>query len=304
MQELIVYAGQLDCYGKCNEVIGHFTGVQITSSQAHRVTDTYGEEVGKTLNEHPSLTPPQKDEVVYVQADGSFLLARKDGWKEVKPGRIFKGSDCIDACEKPCWISNSQYVAHLGGHKKFTEQMEHFIDSYDHTAGKIVFITDGAPWLMNWIEDAYPLSKSVLDFYHACEYLHHFSGVHFKDKTDEKKWVEAQKELLLNSQAKQVIENVQGLGSSKKEAGRLIEYYKGNIDRMDYKAYKKIGCGIIGSGAIESAHRQVIQKRMKQSGQRWSKKGAQHMLNLRVISCNNQWEKIVALTKTEFKRTA
>ncbi|MEO8764779.1 MAG: hypothetical protein ABI416_10850 [Ginsengibacter sp.] len=37
-------------------------------------------------------------------------------------------------------------------------------------------------------------------------------------------------------------------------------------------------CGIIGSGAIESAHRTVIQKRMKLSGQRWSKCGAQNIL--------------------------
>ena len=26
------------------------------------------------------------------------------------------------------------------------------------------------------------------------------------------------------------------------------------------------------------------------------------MLNLRVTKCNNQWDKIVALTKTEFKK--
>lgn len=50
--------------------------------------------------------------------------------------------------------------------------------------------------------------------------------------------------------------------------------------------YRKIGSGIFGSGAIELAHRKVIQKRMKQSGQRWGKAGAQNMLNLRVTKCN------------------
>ena len=97
---------------------------------------------------------------------------------------------------------------------------------------------------------------------------------------------------------------VRNIHSSKKEARKLREYYLANIDRMDYKAYQQMGCAIIGSGAIESAHRKVIQKRMKQSGQRWSKNGAQHMLNLRVIKCNNQWDKIVALTKIEFKNAA
>jgi hypothetical protein len=41
---------------------------------------------------------------------------------------------------------------------------------------------------------------------------------------------------------------------------------------MDYKHNQTIGCGIIGSGAIESAHRTVVQKQMKLSGQYWSKK--------------------------------
>lgn len=62
---------------------------------------------------------------------------------------------------------------------------------------------------------------------------------------------------------------------------------------MDYARYRKIGCGIIGSGAIESAHRTIIQKRLKQSGQRWSFKGAQNVLNLRVIKGSGQWNKVI-----------
>lgn len=304
MQELMVYAGQMDCYENCNEVMDKFLDIEVSSSQVHRVTDTYGEEAGKTVNEHTALTPLKKEEILYIEADGSLLLTREDSWKEVKLGRIFKASDCIHAEGKPGWISHSQYVAHLGGHKKFTAQMEHLIDSYCHAQSKLIFITDGAPWLKNWIEDAYPGSHSILDYYHACEYLHAFSREHFKDKATEQQWITWQKELLLESRAEEVIKNVKALGYKKKEAKKLIEYYQANLDRMDYKQYQQLGCAIIGSGAIESAHRKVIQKRMKQSGQRWSKQGAQNMLNLRVVKCNQQWEKIVALTKREFKKAA
>jgi hypothetical protein len=68
----------------------------------------------------------------------------------------------------------------------------------------------------------------------------------------------------------------------------IINDYTNNIERMDYKTYKNIRVGLIDAGAIESAHRTVVQKRMKQSGQRWSNKGAQNMLNLRVLSMNEQ----------------
>jgi hypothetical protein len=304
MQELMVYAGTVECYGSCHEVIDKFLAVEVSSSQVHRVTDCYGEQAGKTLNEHTTLTPLKKEELLYVQADGSMLLTREAGWKEVKLGRIFKASDCLHPDGKQGWISNSQYVAYLGGHKKFLQQMEHLVDSYTHLGSKVVFITDGAPWLRNWIEDAYPASHSILDYYHACQYLHLFSSEHFRDKEEEKHWVEAQKALLLQSQAAEVIENVRALHPKTKAAGKLIDYYTANKDRMDYKHYQTLGCGIIGSGAIESAHRKVVQKRMKQAGQRWSSPGAQHLLNLRVVKCNQQWEKIVALCKDEFRKAA
>jgi hypothetical protein len=58
-----------------------------------------------------------------------------------------------------------------------------------------------------------------------------------------------------------------------------------------------MGCGIIGSGAIESAHRTVIQKRMKLSGQRWSRQGAKNMLRLRVLAMNKQWAKVIDILK-------
>jgi hypothetical protein len=67
---------------------------------------------------------------------------------------------------------------------------------------------------------------------------------------------------------------------------------------MRYKQYRKTGCGIIGSGAIEAAHRTVIQKRMKLAGQRWSITGAKNMLRLRVISMNKQWGKVIDFLKT------
>src|SRR5690606_12444578 len=111
------------------------------------------------------------------------------------------------------------------------------------------------------------------------------------------KWVSKQKERLLDSKGERVIANIRKRDAESQAAISLINYYRVNVRRMDYKAYKTIGAGIIGSGAIESARRTVVQKRMKQSGQRWSSAGAQNMLNLRVLQMNGQWEKVVGMIK-------
>ena len=101
-----------------------------------------------------------------------------------------------------------------------------------------------------------------------------------------------------------VIRNIKRIGKGSEKASQLINYYRTNKTRMSYQNYRKMGCGIIGSGAIESAHRTVVQKRMKQSGQRWTRRGAQNMLNLRVVRKNNDWNKIVKLTKRAIKVAA
>ena len=61
---------------------------------------------------------------------------------------------------------------------------------------------------------------------------------------------------------------------------------------MMYKTFREQGL-LIGSGPIESAHRNVIQQRLKLSGQRWTQKGLQQMANLRVVYKSNKWVEIV-----------
>jgi hypothetical protein len=297
LQELLVYAGQLDCYERCNEVLVKFIDIEVSASQVYLVTDCYGKAAEKEVNVCRSLEPVKKEEVLYVEADGSMLLTRDEGWKEVKVGRMFTSGSCIDPNGKSSWIRYSQYVAHLGNSRDFTKQMDTLIESYGRLGKRLVFISDGGTWIKNWIADAFPEAISILDYYHVCEHLHQFAKTIFTDEAALKKWTDKQKELLLQSKVMKVIGNIKRKGCESKEALTLLNYYTSNAERMDYKTYKNIGAGLIGSGAIESAHRTVVQKRMKQSGQRWSNKGAQNMLNLRVLKMNGQWDKVVQLIK-------
>lgn len=304
MQQLMTYCGQLDSYEKSNEVLKEMLQIDVSETQIYRVTDFYGKAVSATVNEDPVLSPLKVDEVMYVEADGSMIFTREEGWSEVKVGRIFKSSDCLHAEGKQGWISHSQYTAHLGNYKEFTKTLDTLIDKYGNLGNRLVFVSDGATWIKNWIEDAFPKAVSILDYYHVCEHLHKFSSSIFSDKVIEKKWTDKQKEWLLKGKVKIVISNIKRIGKNTEQANELIGYYSNNKNRMNYQEYVKIGCGIIGSGAIESAHRTLVQKRMKQSGQRWSWKGAQHMLNLRVVRKNNDWNKIIELTKGTLKAAA
>ncbi len=304
MQEKMVLIGQNDCYGIGSEQLSSLLLVPINSMQLFRVTNRYGKilEDDKVLNvdaiEDESLGI-DKQECVYAMVDGSMLFTREDKWKEVKVGRVFKESDCLEIGGERGWIKNSIYETYLGGFGIFTNRMDRLLSPYTAIAQRLIFVCDGAKWIWKWIAQAYPEAVQILDWYHAIEHLNEFARSYFKDVEQRKKWVKKQKEQLYQSHTDQVLKTIRDLKcktKDNKEAQRLlVQYYQENKCRMDYKKYRDIGTGTFSSGPIESAHREVIQKRMKLSGQMWSKNGAQNMLTLRSTYLSGKWDKVLQL---------
>src|ERR1035437_3395911 len=303
MQEKMVFAGQFDNYGRANEIIDMMLNMKVNAMQVHRVTQAYGAVFPVSAQSERSLPPPIATELVYAEMDGGMVLTREGGWKETKVGRVFKSKDCVQESTNRGCILQSQYVAYLGEKEPFCKAMDELLDSYGGSALKqrLVFITDGATWIHNWSMDLFPDAVHILDYYHASEHLHDFVKLQFKDELTGKSWAKEQETLLLESGVEQVLKEINELKSINEVAERakqaLIGYYTNNLARMDYAYYKKIGAGIIGSGAIESAHRTLVQNRLKQSGQRWGIKGAQHVLNLRVLNMNGKWNKVIDCIK-------
>ncbi len=66
-------------------------------------------------------------------------------------------------------------------------------------------------------------------------------------------------------------------------------YFENNASRMRYDVYLSAGYPI-ATGVIEGACRHVIKDRMEQGGMRWTREGAQAMLNLRAIHASDAAE--------------
>jgi len=74
----------------------------------------------------------------------------------------------------------------------------------------------------------------------------------------------------------------------------LLSYYSHNQERMRYGTYRQQGL-LIGSGAVEAAIRQLIQQRLKLSGQRWTLQGAQQIANLRIAKKSGNLDQVLNL---------
>lgn len=303
LQELLCLVGQAYVFEEGSEILNQTLGIKISSKQIQRVSEYYGQVIEEQQEQYiseekevPVLPILNEEELIYMMMDGSMVYTREEEWKEMKVGRIFAGIDRVPIQKNRNQITQSMYVCHLGNHKDFFAKLEAYIRSYKN----IVCIADGAKWLWNWVEDNYPDVIQILDFYHAIEKLAIFASNQYIDKEERKKWMEIQKQQLLNNNVKSIINQLQETIAISKEAAKTqtdaIRYYQNNITRMQYKTYVEKGY-VIGSGAIESAHRNVVQQRLKLSGQRWSMNGAQQIVNLRAYKKSNRWAEVVDIIK-------
>jgi len=292
----MVLAGVSDVYSKSNDLLNSFLGINISESQVYRVTDYLGNAVASDVMVEVEHAKLNNNERVYASIDGSMIQMDR-GWQEIKLGRVFR-EDCrsengIKEQGKIRYkLDESTYSGNLGSNTDFIPKFEASLGTYKDYGNRLVFITDGAQWIHNYLTGRFPDAIHILDYFHAVEHLADFAKINFSDTTRRRNWVKDQEGELLERSAKNVIDNLLKLrnlsNDAKKRRTSLVEYYKNNIARMDYKLFRNQGL-MIGSGPMEAAHRTVIQTRMKRSGQRWTPAGAQAMLNLRVIRESNRW---------------
>lgn len=68
-----------------------------------------------------------------------------------------------------------------------------------------------------------------------------------------------------------------------------IGCYQRNLPYMNYDQYLAQGWPI-GTGVVEGACGHLVKDRMEESGMRWTKKGAQAILDLRAVRLNDDWD--------------
>lgn len=298
-REVLIYLGQKECYARGSEELELLLGLKASDSQIHRLTNDYGARVEYLLDQERPAWEVREDQVVYAQVDGSMLFTRESGWQEVKIGRVFRSCECVEVSKDRGLVHQSEYAAYLGKHSSFESRMSVLVDKYEPLAQRLVFITDGAPWIANWIKAEYPQATMILDVFHAKEYLSEFIEAYF-GKQDHPQHYPTWASYLLEEGGQELIKRIEKLAPSTKKAekarDKILNYYRNNAYRMNYPHYLKKNLQI-GSGAIEAAHRTLAQRRLKLSGQRWSRKGAQNVLNLRTLNMSGRWYQLQKILK-------
>jgi hypothetical protein len=156
----------------------------------------------------------------------------------------------------------------------------------------VVVIGDGSEWI--WHRATLFVHRcEILDFWHAMEYAWAYARLQFGGgarRADH--WTRRVAHDLKAGHVQAVIARLHTLQPNSPESrealATLIRYYTTHAARMQYDEYQRLGYGI-GSGAVESAHKQVVHARLRQAGMRWSEVGARRLLALRLLLLNGEW---------------
>jgi hypothetical protein len=161
-------------------------------------------------------------------------------------------------------------------------------------AEEVIVIGDAAAWIWNIAAKHFCGATQIVDLYHALEHLSEGGKAAYGMSNPKGgQWVAAHREELRRADIEAIVKSLKRLrpsGSEPKEVIRkTIEYFTRNRDRMRYEEFRKRGL-FVGSGVVEAGCKTVMGRRLKQSGMKWTVRGANSIIALRCSQMSGRWE--------------
>jgi hypothetical protein len=166
-------------------------------------------------------------------------------------------------------------------------------------AKEVVFLGDGADWIWNRIDGVIERAKlNPKRCYRLLDMAHAVSNINTALETVTAWSVKTRKQELTRLRSKlkagrikdffRYLERLKKKGDSDVVTGR-IEYFEQRKHLLNYAKFKRRKRPL-GSGAIESAIRRVINQRMKGNGIIWNQEMAEGMIVLRASILTGRWD--------------
>jgi hypothetical protein len=299
LQKAICDFGADHSFGRVNEKLKEHYGIQVPDSAARSITEYHAAQMsGQDIYQKRQA----EADVIIGESDGSMVPI-----VEI-PAINAEETEKIDRRKKRtlCWKEARLTLAHAKGSTAHCfagtlesvemagQQLVMCVDRAGaHDKTHVYCIGDGAQWIANQVDEKFGAQGHYLiDFYHLCEYLS--AAATCCAPGYEKIWMERQKKAMKENRFTEVLlalrthlepAQVEEVNAPVRACYR---YIKNRPHQLDYQ-YAIDNELPIGSGEIESAHRYILQKRLKIAGAWWKLDNAKHMIDLRICRANDKW---------------
>jgi len=260
-------------------------------------------------------------ELLVAEVDG-VQVRFQDGWHEAKVGEIAgcqvgNGLPDTDPAARPPVLVAPSYVAARAPVGEFgplflaeaarrgvlevvdwtqpptTDVRLRLVGPAEAHLRPVVVLGDGAHWIWELAAEHFGAQRiDIVDYWHATEHVWAVARALFGDDPDAAGvWAEAWCIDLLEHGSGPWLAALRSAEPPDAAAAEVLRvergYFTTNTARMDYPAFRARGLPI-GSGAVESAAKHVVQVRMKRSGMRWSDAGGEALLALCAYRASNR----------------
>lgn len=301
LHEHLVRLGSWLTFDPAASLLGALTGAQVTEATARRRTEEAGavlaawqeQEAARIQRECPPAPPGPKKQ--FLSVDGAFVPLLHGEWAEVRTLAI--GVIGEPVMKEQEWVAPTRelsYFSRMVSADRFLELA--LVETQrrgTETAGEVAAVTDGAEWEQRFIDQHRHDAVRILDFPHAAQRLAPIAqAVWGTGSEDATRWVKEQARRLKQEGAAGVLAAVEALCQAYPEAEGLAEHYRylhKRQEQMQYREYRERGLPI-GSGAVESANKLVVEARLKGAGMHWERSHVDPMLALRTAVCSDRWE--------------
>jgi len=311
LARVVCRGGIEDSFTDATDVLAETLGVQIRSDLERRTTERMGA-VAEAAQQaaiaalRRGQVPPAPEgagaALVVVEVDG-VQVHLLDGWHEMKVGRVAPLGPGLrhhaDAGRTHLALGPSVCCAGLETAEVFWYRVTAVAagGGLGPATRTVVVLGDGADWI--W-QRAVPFVGApgrevveIVDIYHAYEHLWTVGNAVFgRDTLPARVWVERLKDRLYEEGVAPVLAALDALAPPTEAAAEEVRlargYFTDHAARMDYPAFVARAFPV-GSGAIESMCKMLIEEREKGSGMRWSAQGAQAVATLRGLHRSGQW---------------
>ena len=271
---------------------------------------------------------PKDGFVLYCEVDGAMFNTRKSkeeaeelrkagksNWMENKLGIVFRSDELKDTGEKDedgnpiMRLGRREYIGTTWGVDEFRERLVSLmLKNGMMDASDVVLLSDGAPWIRRTREQYFLNATQILDLFHLKENVMKFAQFLFGNNDSKYyPWWKSACKLLEDGKWRDLLKQPEVAEyRSAKDTPRgvpnLYQYIWNNRDIIDYPTYRAKGY-FVGSGAIESGHKTVMQERIKLAGMRWYQDAAEKLLALRAKLRSGLWEsEVVPLVRREYSQ--
>jgi len=227
----------------------------------------------------------------------------EDGWRDVKAA-VFARRPAGPPAEAATWDERDLPAPTARRVVAAVEEASAFGERCGAEAGRLGLtdpsalsvLGDGAEWIWNLAGERFPGAREALDVYHAAEHIAGAAKRVFGEGTAEARVQgERGRDRLLADGYWGVTEWVGEAaaalppGGAGAALGPLLNYFAGHQGRINYAARRRRG-EPIGSGLVEGSIKQLLNRRLKQTGARWKADHVGRFVELGALADSPEWD--------------